>query len=221
MNELIFLLYLFIVSSATLGALWLGSHALVTLMALQWVLANLFVTKQIVLFGLTVTASDALAVGATLCLNVLQEYYGRMLSRQAIIIGFCATSFYTILSFMQILYCPASVDIAHEHFCALLNPMPRLIIASMTTYLIVQMLDYKLYGFLKRIFPKQSLIMRNYFSIGVTQALDTILFSILGLYGIVSSLTTIIVVSYAIKLAVLFFAAPFVALSKYVPHSNK
>lgn len=214
-NELIFALYILIVSGTTLGALWLGSHALVTFMALQWVLANLFVTKQIVLFGLTVTASDALAIGATLCLNVLQEYYGKALARQAIVISFCATIFYTALSLLQTLYCPAPQDVAHEHFCALLNPMPRLIIASMTTYLIVQLLDYKLYGFLKRALPRQSLVLRNYISIGITQLLDTVLFSFLGLYGMVASLASIIIVSYTIKVAVLLCAAPFMALSKY------
>lgn len=216
MNELIFSFYILIVSSATLGALWLGSHALVTLIALQWVLANLFVTKQIILFGLTVTASDALAVGATLCLNLLQEYYGKTLTRQAIVISFCATIFYTILSLLQILYYPAPQDTAHEHFCALLNPMPRIIIASMITYLVVQMLDYRIYGFLKHALPHQSLVFRNYISIGVTQLIDTILFSFLGLYGMVASLASIIIVSYTIKVVSLLCVAPFVALSKYV-----
>ena len=215
-NELLFFFYLIIVSSANIGALWLGPEALVTFMSLQWVLANLFVSKQIVLFCLTVTASDALAIGATLCLNLIQEYYGKTVARKAIAISFCATLFYTILSLLQIWFCPASCDTAHEHFCALLTPMPRLILASMSTYLIVQVLDYYLYGFLKKTLPNQSLVVRNYASIGITQLVDTVLFSFLGLYGMVSSVATIIIVSYTIKMAVLFLTAPFVALSRKI-----
>lgn len=215
-NELIFFIYLATVSSTILGALWLGAEALITFMSLQWVLANLFVSKQITLFCLTVTASDALAVGATLCLNLIQEYYGKSLAVKAIFISFCATIFYTILSLFQVWYSPAACDVAHEHFCALLDPMPRLIFASLTTYVIVQFLDYLIYGFLKKTLPNQSLMIRNYISIGITQLIDTVLFSFLGLYGIVSSMTSIIIVSYAIKMAVLIGAGPFVALSRYI-----
>ncbi len=71
LNELIFLSYICVVSGASLIALALGKEALIALICLQAVLVNFFVTKQITLFGLTATASDALAVGTTLALNLL------------------------------------------------------------------------------------------------------------------------------------------------------
>ena len=215
MNELIFFLYIAIVSSAALAALKLGREALVALICLQWVLANLFVTKQILLFGYNVTASDALAVGATLGLNLIQEYFGKELAQKTILIGFGATIFYTIISFMQLLYCPSQMDTAHVHFCALLDPMPRLVAASLITYLIVQYFDYKLYGFLKRNYPHH-FIMRNYISVGISQLIDTVLFSFLGLYSILTPLLPLIVLSYGIKIAVTIFAVPFLSLSRYI-----
>jgi len=215
MNELIFLLSLSIVSCAALGALKLGKEALVALICLQWVLTNLFVTKQILLFGYNVTTSDALAVGATLSLNLVQEYFGKELAKKAIFIGFCSTIFYTLLSWLQLLYCPSPADTAHIHFCALLDPMPRLVIASLVTYLIVQFFDYRLYGFLKKNHPS-SFILRNYISVGVTQLLDTVLFSFLGLYGIITPLLPMMLMSYGIKIAVTALAVPFISLSRYI-----
>lgn len=213
MNELLFLAAIILVSSAALAALKFGKEALITLIGVQWVLANLFVTKQITLFGFEATASDALAVGATLCLNLVQEYFGKKYARKAIAIGFGSTLFYSALAFMQLMYLPSTLDNMHPHFCALLAPMPRLIVASMTTYLIVQWCDYKLYGLLKNI---SSLTLRNYISVGSTQLLDTILFSFLGLYGLVSPLGSIIMVSYGIKVAVILLAAPFISMSRYI-----
>lgn len=219
MNELIFFLYLIIVSGAALSALKLGKEALVALICLQWVLANLFVTKQILLFGYNVTASDALAVGATLSLNLIQEYFGKELARKTIFIGFCSTLFYTALSWLQLLYCPSPSDTAHVHFCALLDPMPRLVVASLVTYLIVQFFDYQLYGYLKKNHAG-SFILRNYLSVAITQLLDTVIFSFLGLYGIITPLLPMMIMSYGIKIAVIALAVPFISLSRYVKINN-
>ena len=214
-NELIFIGYIGIVSISALLALRLGKEALVALICVQWVLANLFVTKQITLMGLNATSSDALAVGATLCLNLVQEYFGKELAQKTILIGFCSTLFYTTLSFLQVLYCPSAADTAHAHFCALLTPMPRIVIASVVTYVIVQQLDFYLFGFLKKRMPNHSLTTRNYLSVSVTQFIDTALFTFLGLYGLVASIRDIIIVSYGVKLVILVIAAPCITLSQY------
>jgi hypothetical protein len=221
MNEFLFLIYILIVTGAALTALRMGKEALVALISLQWVLANLFVTKQITLFGFNATSADALAVGATLGLNLLQEYYGKKIAQKTIIISFGATIFYTILSFMQVLYCPSSADTAHAHFCALLTPMPRIVLASVFTYLLVQQLDYRLYGYLKRTMVTRSITVRNYISVGITQLIDTVLFSFLGLYGIIGNIGSVIVISYSIKLAILLCAGPFLLLSKFIYKPNK
>ena len=63
MNELIFLFHILLVLSFVLGALRLGKNALLSLLALQAILANLFVVKQISLFGFAVTCSDVFAIG--------------------------------------------------------------------------------------------------------------------------------------------------------------
>jgi len=60
------------------------------------------------------------------------------------------------------------------------------------------------------------LVARNYASIAITQLVDTVLFSFLGLYGIIHNITSIIIVSYAIKLLAVVIATPFVAISHKV-----
>jgi queuosine precursor transporter len=214
MNHTIFIFYITAVSIASILALRLGGEALVALMCLEWVLANLFVVKQISLFGLDVTASDALAIGSTLSLNLLQEYYGKTLAQKAIFISFFASSFYVIMTLLHLAYVPHSFDTSHIHFAAILSPMPRLIIASLIAYLITQTLECKLYAFFRMKFHNRHFILRNYLSVALTQLLDTILFTFIGLYGIIEHAGHVIIVSYAIKLITLIINIPFLAYVK-------
>lgn len=216
MNELIFFMYIFVVSTAALVAVRLGKEALVALIAVQAVLVNLFVIKQIELFGLTATASDALAVGATLCLNLLQEYYGQPIAKKAVWISFFCALFYTGIGLLHIAYLPCAFDTSNTHFVALLSPMPRIIIASLSVYLLVQNIEIRLYAFLQKYFNNKHFIIRNYTSVAITQLIDTVLFSFLGLYGILSNIGHIIIISYAIKLIIIFTTAPFLLFSKKI-----
>ncbi len=213
-NELIFCGSVFLVSSTVLGALKLGKEALIALISLLVVLANLFVIKEITLMGLSATASDALAVGAALALNIVQEYYGRQIAQRAIGISFSALFLYTVLSLLHIAYRPGYGDTTQVHFYALLAVMPHIALASLTTYLIVQSIDCQLYSILqkKTVWYAQGML-KNYLCVGITQLLDTVLFSFLALYGIVDNIGQIIITSYTIKIAVIFLAAPFLHFS--------
>lgn len=220
MNEFLFLSYIGLVSIASLASLRIGKEALVALICLQCVLVNLFVTKEIILFGFTATASDALGVGAALSLNLIQEYFGKRLAQKTIWISFFCVVFYILATLVHLAFIPASTDASQVHFVALLTPMPRIVVASIIVYLITQTIDCHLYGYLCKKLENKNFIFRNYSSIAITQLIDTVLFSFLGLYMINESFSSIaiimdiIVVSYCIKMLVLFIATPFLALSK-------
>jgi len=119
------------------------------------------------------------------------------------------------MSQIQLWYTPTATDLADQHYYYLLNITPRLVIASITAYLISQYIDYKLYGLLKK--HTQWLVLKNYGSLLVSQLIDTIIFSFIGLYGIVHSLTHIIIFSYVIKLVTIIIATPLISLIKIKP----
>ena len=216
MNELIFIFHTLIIAAFSLGALALGRSALVAFVCSQCILANLFVVKQITLFGLTATCADAFTVGATIGLNLLQEYFGKEIAKKTIWINFFLLVFYAIISQIHLIYIPHSADTMHLHFMPLLNLMPRIVVASFSVYFVSQMADYYLYGFLKKIFHDRYIIARNYASIAFCQLLDTVLFSFLGLYGIIDNIWEVIIISYLIKLVSIIIATPFVGFSRKV-----
>ena len=204
MNELIFFLQTLFIVGFALGAFRLGKEALIAWVAIQALIANLFVLKQIRLFGLEVTASDAFAIGSLLGLNLLQEYVDREEANKATKICFFFMSFFVLVSQLHLLYQPSSYDTTHTAFLTLLTPSPRLLIASMGVFFIVQQIDIRFFAFLKKVLPRINFAWRAAIALVVSQFLDTLLFSITGLYGVVASIIDIIVMSFIIKMIVIF-----------------
>ncbi len=207
MNELILLAQISIVTGVCFAAARYGKEALVSLIALQAIIANLLVLKQVYLFGLHVTCSDAFAVGSILALNLLQEKFGREASQKATWISFGAMLFFAASTQIHLLYAPSSTDTMHQHYTELLSPAPRLFWASLTAFFIVQQVDVRLYAFLKQRLPAYSFTRRSVMSLLATQALDTALFSTLGLWGLVSSVWDIFIFSYLMKVLVIAVSA--------------
>ena len=214
MNELLFLVHACLVAGFTLGALRLGKEALVAWIALQAILANLFVIKQVELFGLSVTCSDVFTIGGAWGLNLLQEYHGKGVARKAIPVAFATMLFFALMAQIHLLYLPSSHDSTQGAFQSILSANPRIMAASFTAFYLVQRWDLWFYGRLKELCSKWPVSLRNGLSLAIAQLLDTLLFSFLGLYGIVSSLATIVIFSYCIKLLVITSTLPFTQISK-------
>ncbi len=177
MNILFFFLQTLGVVGAAFWALRMGKEALVVLCVLLAVLANFFVLKQISLFGWNVTCSDAFAIGNLFGLNLLQKHHGQAIAKQTIWITFFGMLLFALMSQIHLLYLPSSYDTSHTHFAFLLSYTPRLLIASMLTFFVVQQIDVRLYPLLSS-WKNQMTI-----SLLISQGIDTALFSLLGLRG--------------------------------------
>lgn len=213
-NELLFFLHVALVIGFVFGALRFGAQGLIALIALQAVLANLFVIKQMSLFGFSVTCSDVFAVGSILGLNLLQEHFGKEMAQKAVKISFLSLAFFFVMTQVHLFYQPTSADQSQAAFLSIFSSTFRIVAASIGVYWVVQKLDVVLYGWLKQFFKGRQLLVRLGLSLLVMQLLDTVLFSFFGLYGLVESLFDIIVVSYAVKCLVILLGSPLAAFSK-------
>lgn len=216
MNESIFIIHILIVVSFLLFALRLGKNYLLILVAIQAILANLFVIKQIDLFSKVVTSTDVFIVGSYLGTNILQEYFGKKEANKAIKISFFSMIFFLIMSKIHLIYVPSKFDITNESFQNILSNSPRIIISSIFVFFLTQRLDVIFFDFLKKIFKDKFFTMRIFISSMAAQLIDTILFTFFALSGLVESIFNVIILSFLIKSLVILFAAPFTKLSKYV-----
>jgi uncharacterized integral membrane protein (TIGR00697 family) len=209
-NNLLFISSIFLVITCAWVFLRMGKSALISWIVFVGFIANLFVLKQIELFGFNATASDIFAVGGLFGLNLLQEYHGKSASQKAIWASFTCYVFFAIMSQIHLAYIPSGYDQTQAMYQSLLMHAPRIIIASIITAFIVQQFDSRFYGAIRKKLPHMPMIFASSMSILISQLLDTALFTVFGLYGIVSALMEIFIVSYIIK-CLCIACLPFVA----------
>ncbi|GAB5412160.1 MAG: queuosine precursor transporter [Chlamydiales bacterium] len=213
-NELLYFGHIFVVIAAILIALRLGKEALTAVFCLLIISANLFVIKQIEFLGFTVTCTEAMTVGCILSLNLIQEYWGKAQAKKAIYCSLFLLTFFATLGQFHLLYAPSSHDLYHDAYAQILQHSPRILFASLSVTFLTQRFDMSFYGFIKARWGTQFLLFRNLISLAVSQLLDTLLFSFVGLYGIVHSIVPIMIVSYVVKMLVAAGMAPFTLVAK-------
>lgn len=219
MNEALFFLHLLLVFAFGCIALRLGKMALGAWVAIQAVCANLFVVKQIFFFGFEVTCADVFAIGSVLGLNLLQEYFGKESAKQALWVTFFSMLFFAAMARVHLIYIPSSADTTQEAFRSVLSSTPRLFIASLGVFFITQQLDIRVFQLLKQKMTRVPFAWRCALSTTLSQLSDTVLFSLFGLWGLVASLTDIILVSFLIKLILISCMTPLIALTKKIRHA--
>ena len=215
-NEIIFFLQTVAVAGSVLVSLALGREALVACISLLFVLANLFVVKQVTLFGFDVMAADTYIIGAVLGFNLLQEFFGAQIAKKTIWISFFISFVFVIMSQIHLLYLPNAYDVTQSLFTGILGFLPRIVLASFIAHIISQYLRLWLYGFFKRLSANKYLVGRNILVTVIEQAVDTILFAFIGLYGVVHSITDMFILSFIIKIITILCITPWVVFSRSI-----
>lgn len=209
MNELLFIAQVLLVFSLTAVLARFGKDTLAGWMGLLGVFANLFVSKQINLFGLSVTASDVFAVGLFLSLNILQEFWGKKEGSRAIYVTLIFQVFFLALSQIHLRFIPNEFDATQGSFETVLGAYPRILAASLFTLWVTQRWDLWFFTQLKEKLPELSFSSRNMLSLFISQALDTILFTVLALGGVAGNLLDIMLFSFIVK-AFLILTTPLI-----------
>jgi uncharacterized integral membrane protein (TIGR00697 family) len=215
MTELLFIAHTILIALCAIIAVHISNFALVALITILGFLANFFALKQIMLFSFHASASDVVALGIPLSFNLLQEKYGRHEAQKALYASFFGVIVAVILSVLHCLYPIAACEAMQLHYEALLTPMPRIVIASLCTFYIVQYVDITLFAYLRKS-PFLPFAVRNYITLLLGQALDTVLFTGFGLYGIMPNVAELMFVSYIIKVIAIHCITPFLMLASYV-----
>lgn len=220
-NYVVLVLQVFVVCGLIIGALALGEKVLNAWLCVVAISMNLLVLKQINLFGLSVTATDSLAVSYMLGLSLLQEYFGTKAARTHACMAVGISVGFLLLTILHNFYIPNEFDLTSDSYHMILGTMPRLCFASAFTFLAVQMVDIFVFQAMRRQLNGRMLTMRIFLCVLFSQCLDTIIFSFLGLYGEVEKIGDVILISIVFKTIVLFVATPFVTLCKKIVHDRE
>ncbi len=222
MNEVLFISFALLCLGLVLLAFRLGKAYLFVAVAVFTILMNIFVLKQFDIFGFAITGGNVLFGALFLITDILSEHYGAKEARKAVWIGFGTSAFFVVALQFLLHFAPNSFDFAQGSLQTLFSLSPRILIASMLSYFIVQHLDVYLYDKVRKLVPGK-LWLRNNLSTMASQALDTLLFTVLGLLtisglglaGIIppEALLQVLLTTYVIKMAIALLDTPFLYLT--------
>ncbi|MBU0683760.1 MAG: queuosine precursor transporter [Candidatus Omnitrophica bacterium] len=214
MNETYFVLMSLISLGFMLLAFRLGKSWVVGLIAVNAVLMNIFVLKGMYLFGLAATGGNVLYASIFLGTDLLAEYYGKKEAMRAVMVGFFASLFFLVMSQFILKFVPADYDFAQDAFKIIFTLTPRIIAGSMIAYLISQNLDVWLFHKIKKKTGSKHLWLRNNGSTWASQAIDSVVFTLIAFWGVFPDIWQIILFTYIIKIIVAAIDTPFIYLSK-------
>jgi len=226
MNEILFISLMLFVMVMNLVAFRLGKSYMFILIALYSLLMNIFVVKQFTLFGMAITGGNAMYGAIFLITDLLTEHYGEKEAFKSVWVGFSSMLFFVVITQFIIAFTPNEFDFANEALITLFSVIPRILLGSFMAYLIAQNLDIYLFNKIKILTKGKFLFLRNNGSTMISQFVDSVIFTSIGLTtfsflpieGIIPSsiFWEVTLLTYFIKVVVAIVDTPFIYLSYYI-----
>jgi queuosine precursor transporter len=227
-NESLFLLFLLLdMSLVVLAYRLFGKEGLYGYVVLAIITCNIEVLKQVEMFGMAVTLGNILYGSIFLTADILAEVHGKKAAQKAVWLGFSALLLATLFMQLALQFVPSASDQAQLHLAWIFGFMPRVALASLAAYVLSQLLDVAIFMRIKQRMRGRSLWIRNNASTLLSQAVDTVAFTILAFaplpgIGAVAGfeqwgvIWDIVLTTYAIKLMVSVLDTPFVYWARLV-----
>ena len=219
MNELLLIISLPLIYGSVLAAYkFFGKTGLFAWTVFATITANLEVLLLVDAFGIEQTLGNVLFASTFLVTDILSEKYGKKDAQVAVDLGVATSVGFIVLSRLWLCYTPAVNDWAVPSFQTIFTNTPRVMLASVLVFAIVQRFDVWLYhkwwDYSKRKFgdSKRFLWLRNNGSTMVSQLLNTVLYTF-GAFGGLYELPTLISIcisSYAVFFVTSLADTPFV-----------
>lgn len=224
-NEILLIVSLLITFSAVIVLLKLfKEQGLYLWTIIATIAANIEVLIVVNAFGMEMTLGNILFASTFLVTDILSELYGKKAAQTAVWLGIATSIAFIAISQSWLLYIPNENDFAMPSIRAVFSNTPRLMLAGIVVYVIVQLFDvwayHKWWAFTSRKFgdKKKFLWLRNNGSTLISQLLNTVLFTwgaFLGTHN-ATTLISIAVSSYVIFIATSLLDTPFIYLARHI-----
>lgn len=200
-----------------------GKAGLQVAIATAIILANLQGPKLTIIFGLQTSLGVIFYSSIFFATDVLSENYGRAEANKAVRMGFAVSVIVLLMLSLALLYQPsdrpetaAFSASVHEAFATIVNFTPRFVFGSLLAYYVSQSFDVWAFHKIKQITGERWLWLRNNLSTLSSQALDTVIYSLVAWWGIVDLKTALALgaAKYVFKMVIAVFDTVFVYWAK-------
>ncbi|MDD1653488.1 MAG: queuosine precursor transporter [Methanomicrobiales archaeon] len=190
---------------------------LMALFVASVIAANLMGNK-IAVFGFFDAAVGILVFPLSyLALDVIQEVEGRDTARRIVLATMAVLAYVLVVTYVATQLPSAARDFYPEEYNLIFGISVRVMVASITAFLLAELLDIEVFRTLKEWTHRRMLWLRATGSTVVSQFIDTTVFMFLAFYGVSPKFTalyifTLVIPYWLLKCAVAIFGTPFVYL---------
>jgi hypothetical protein len=222
-NELLLVTSVFVIyGSVLLFYRLFGKTGLCALNAVVTITANIEVLILVVAFGLEQTLGNVLFASTFLITDLLSELEGKRAAKKSVMIGIVSSLFFLLISQSWLLYVPSANDFISGAMREVFANTPRMILAGISVYVVVQFFDVWLYhrwwALTTRLTGDKNrfLWLRNNGSTLISQLLNSVLFNLAAFWGTYDNKTllTIILSTFMIYVCTSLLDTPFLYLAK-------
>lgn len=207
----------------------LGKKGLYCWTVLATIAANIEVMILIDAFGMEQTLGNILFASTFLTTDILSELEGKKSANTAVNIGILTSLCFIVISQSWLWYLPNANDFVFDGIKTVFSNTPRIMLAGLIVYAIVQKFDVWMYHVWWKITEKHCgdskrfLWIRNNFSTLLSQLLNAVLFTVAAFGGVydIGTLLNIIGVSYLIFIVTSLADTPIVYFARYLSEKRK
>lgn len=200
-----------------------GKVGLQVAIATAIILANLQGPKLTIIFGLETSLGVIFYSSIFFATDVLSENFGKAEANKAVRMGFVVSIIVLLMLSLALLYQPSTNPVTavfssdiHNAFETIVNFTPRFIFGSLLAYYISQSFDVWAFHKIKYLTGERWLWLRNNLSTMSSQAIDTVIYSLVAWWGVVDLKTALALglAKYVFKLGIAIIDTPFIYWAK-------
>ena len=152
------------------------------LMALM-LITNVLNLKVLDIHGYTILSSSLTYVFSLVLTDIIVEVYGYRRVRRLVYVGLSCLAFYALCMRLAVHLPAPPADPMNPHFVTLFGQAPRLVIASLTAYFAVELINSFVMSRLKVRFRARYFFGRALVAVGLAQAVDCLIFFSIAFAG--------------------------------------
>ena len=160
-----------------------GKYGLIAWVAIATVLANIMVTKQVDMLGMSVTLGNVFFSSTFLATDILSERCGLKVAKRAVQIGLLSALIFIVATQYSLLFQPNIYDTVNDSMKTLFAISARTTTVSVIMFYLSNLADVYVYDWLKKKLPKAVWVRNNVATI-LCNGTENFLFITMAFYGI-------------------------------------
>lgn len=222
MNEILWIFTLLIsFIFVLLSYKYLGKTGLLLWICTATIISNIQTIKLVNLFGIETSLGTILYGSTFLATDILNLEYGSNIAKKSILVGFIGMITVSLFMSISLIYLPSVNDFSQESLNVIFTSNIRITIASLVAFVISEYIDTIIFEKLQTKYNK--LWISNNGSTILCQMIDTIIFTTITYYGLISitSIIEIMLSMYIFKVIIALMDTPFIYISERIKKVNE